>query len=127
MGALAVGVVGLSPVAIRHAGRGWPDRLLHRHLRLLLVAPAAPRTHFEFFHHTNIRTPRWVGWFFQRPEMHRIHHQLGRHKNNYGDITWWDMLFGIYENPAEWVHRCGFDADREQQLLKMLAYQDVHE
>ena len=81
----------------------------------------------EFFYHTNVKTPRWVGWFFQRPEMHRIHHQHGRHKNNYGDITWWDMLFGTYENPAEWVHSCGFDGDREQQLLKMLAYKDVHE
>lgn len=81
----------------------------------------------EFFYHTNVRTPRWVGWFFQRPEMHRIHHQHGRHKNNYGDITWWDMLFGTYENPAEWVHSCGFDGDREQQLLQMLAYKDVHE
>lgn len=81
----------------------------------------------EFFYHTNVRTPRWVGWFFQRPEMHRIHHRLGRHKNNYGDITWWDMLFGTYENPAEWVHRCGFDGEREQQLLEMLAYKDVHE
>lgn len=27
----------------------------------------------EFFYHANIRTPRWVGFFFQRPEMHRIH------------------------------------------------------
>ena len=23
-----------------------------------------------------------------------------RTSNNYGDITWWDMLFGTYENPA---------------------------
>lgn len=81
----------------------------------------------EFFYHTNVKTPRWVGFVFQRPEMHRIHHQHGRHKNNYGDITWWDMLFGTYENPAEWGHRCGFDDDREQQLGKMLVYQDVHE
>ncbi len=36
----------------------------------------------EFFYHTNIRTPRWVGFVFQRPEMHRIHHQHERHKNN---------------------------------------------
>ena len=79
----------------------------------------------EFFYHTNVKTPRWVGYFFQRPEMHRIHHQLGRHKNNYGDITWWDMLFGTYENPAEWVHQCGFDGDKEQQLGRMLAYKDV--
>ena len=81
----------------------------------------------EFFYHTNVKTPRWVGFFFQRPEMHRIHHQLGRHKNNYGDITWWDMLFGTYENPPEWLHQCGFDEDKEQQLLRMLAYKDVHQ
>jgi sterol desaturase/sphingolipid hydroxylase (fatty acid hydroxylase superfamily) len=80
----------------------------------------------EFFYHTNVKTPRWIGYFFQRPEMHRIHHQHGRHKNNYGDITWWDMLFGTYENPKEWRHTCGFDADKEQRLLAMLAYQDVH-
>ena len=27
----------------------------------------------EFFYHTNVRTPRWIGYIFQRPEMHRIH------------------------------------------------------
>jgi sterol desaturase/sphingolipid hydroxylase (fatty acid hydroxylase superfamily) len=81
----------------------------------------------EFFYHTNVRTPRWVGFVFQRPEMHRIHHQHGRHLNNYGDITWWDMLFGTYENPAEWVHTCGFDDEKEQRLGAMLVYRDVHE
>jgi len=81
----------------------------------------------EFFYHTNIKTPRWVGFFFQRPEMHRIHHQHGRHKNNYGDITWWDMLFGTYENPKEWVHTCGFDAPKEERLLEMVCYKDVHD
>ncbi len=80
----------------------------------------------EFFYHTNVKTPRWVGYVFQRPEMHRIHHQYGRHKNNYGDITWWDMLFGTYENPKDWVHTCGFDDEKEQQLCSMLLYKDVH-
>lgn len=80
----------------------------------------------EFFYHTNVKTPRWVGFFFQRPEMHRIHHQYGRHKNNYGDIVWWDMLFGTYENPKDWVHTCGFDDAKEQRLLDMLAYRDAH-
>lgn len=80
----------------------------------------------EFFYHTNIKTPRWIGFFFQRPEMHRIHHQAGRHKNNYGDITWWDMMFGTYENPKEWTKSCGFDEEREEMLLPMLAYQDVY-
>ena len=80
----------------------------------------------EFFYHTNVKTPRWVGFFFQRPEMHRIHHQYGRHKNNYGDIVWWDMLFGTYENPKEWTYSCGFDDEKEQRLTSMLKYQDVH-
>jgi sterol desaturase/sphingolipid hydroxylase (fatty acid hydroxylase superfamily) len=81
----------------------------------------------EFFYHTSVRTPRWVGFVFQRPEMHRIHHQYNRHRNNYGDVTWWDMLFGTYENPKEWTHTCGFEDAQEQQLLSMLAYRDVHE
>lgn len=80
----------------------------------------------EFFYHTNVKTPRWVGFIFQRPEMHRIHHQYGRHRNNYGDITWWDMLFGTYENPTEWQYTCGFDDEKEQKLVEMLANQDVH-
>jgi len=80
----------------------------------------------EFFYHTSVRTPRWVGWFFQRPEMHRIHHQYGRHRNNYGDIVWWDWLFGTYENPATFDETCGFDADKEERLPAMLAWRDVH-
>lgn len=80
----------------------------------------------EFFYHTNVKTPRWIGFIFQRPEMHRIHHQFGRHKNNYGDIVWWDMLFGTYENPKEWTHTCGFTPEREERLIDMLAYRDVH-
>lgn len=80
----------------------------------------------EFFYHTNVTTPHWVGYFFQRPEMHRIHHEHGRHENNYGDITWWDMLFGTYENPPLFASRCGFDADKEERLGEMLAFRDVH-
>jgi sterol desaturase/sphingolipid hydroxylase (fatty acid hydroxylase superfamily) len=80
----------------------------------------------EFFYHTNVRTPRWVGYVFQRPEMHRVHHQFGRHRNNYGDIVWWDMLFGTYENPRRFSATCGYEDFREQQLLPMLIYRDVH-
>jgi sterol desaturase/sphingolipid hydroxylase (fatty acid hydroxylase superfamily) len=80
----------------------------------------------EFFYHTNITTPRWIGYVFQRPEMHRIHHQYNRHKNNYGDIVWWDMLFGTYENPKRFTATCGFDDEKEQRLADMLAYRDVH-
>jgi sterol desaturase/sphingolipid hydroxylase (fatty acid hydroxylase superfamily) len=80
----------------------------------------------EFFYHTNVTTPRWVGFVFQRPEMHRIHHQYHRHRNNYGDFVWWDMLFGTYENPERFTATCGFDAPLEEQLGPMLAFKDVH-
>ena len=42
-------------------------------------------------------------------------------------ITWWDMLFGTYENPKEWVHTCGFDDAKEQRLVDMLLYKDAHD
>jgi sterol desaturase/sphingolipid hydroxylase (fatty acid hydroxylase superfamily) len=80
----------------------------------------------EFFYHTSIRTPRWIGYVFQRPEMHRIHHQRDRHKNNYGDIVWWDMLFGTYENPTEFNSTCGFATEKELSLPQMLRFQDIH-
>jgi hypothetical protein len=37
------------------------------------------------------------------------------------------MLFGTYENPKKWIHSCGFDDAKEQQLIPMLKYIDVHE
>jgi sterol desaturase/sphingolipid hydroxylase (fatty acid hydroxylase superfamily) len=80
----------------------------------------------EFFYHTNVRTPQWVGFIFQRPEMHRIHHEYNRHKNNYGDFVFWDMLFGTYENPKTWNGRCGFDEEKELRLKDMLLLRDVH-
>lgn len=80
----------------------------------------------EFFYHTNIKTPQWIGYIFQRPEMHRIHHEHNKHTNNYGDIVWWDMLFGTYDNPREFKSTCGFDNEKEQKLLDMLKFKDVH-
>lgn len=80
----------------------------------------------EFFYHTNVKTPKWVGYIFQRPEMHRIHHEYEKHSNNYGDIVWWDMIFGTYSNPKEFNENCGFDMGRELQLGKMLKFRDVH-
>ena len=76
----------------------------------------------EFFYHTNVKTPRWIGYFFQRPEMHRIHHEYEKHQNNYGDITWWDMLFGTYENPKEFTSSCGFDPEKRKNLRQCLSF-----
>lgn len=96
----------------------------------LTIEGAAVYTAFtlcaQFAVHVNVRTPHWLGYLFQRPEMHRLHHQFDRHRNNYSDIVWWDMLFGTYENPATFTDRCGFEREREQALLQMLAFRDVH-
>ena len=80
----------------------------------------------EFFYHTNVRTPQWVGYVFQRPEMHRFHHEYRKHSRNYGDLVVWDWLFGTYHNPPEFRSTCGFDDAKEQQLLPMLLFKDVH-
>ena len=79
----------------------------------------------EYIYHWNVRTPYWLGWFIQRPESHRVHHQYQRHTNNYADLPIFDWMFGTLENAKEEV-ACGFDAEREQKFGQMLAFKDVH-
>lgn len=73
-----------------------------------------------FFIHANIRVPRAVGYVFQTPEMHRLHHKRGHHAHNYSDIVWWDMIFGTYANPLESIDTCGFDDASERKVLPLL-------
>ncbi|MEM9398641.1 MAG: sterol desaturase family protein [Verrucomicrobiota bacterium] len=80
----------------------------------------------ETFYHWDIKTPFWLGPFFQRPESHRVHHQRAHHTNNYSDIPLWDMLFNTYHNPKEPIRACGFDSWREDRFDDMLAFRDVH-
>ena len=80
----------------------------------------------EFFYHMNVATPRWIGYFVQRPEMHRIHHQRGRHYDNFGDLPLWDILFGTFRNPPTYAGECGYEAERELALGKMLLFRDVN-
>jgi sterol desaturase/sphingolipid hydroxylase (fatty acid hydroxylase superfamily) len=81
----------------------------------------------EFFYHWNVRTPRWLGPVFQRPESHRVHHKRNYHTNNYADLPIFDILFGTYENPFEPVVNCGFTPDREDRFDDMLACRDLHD
>ena len=67
-----------------------------------------------------MRTPHWLGYLIQRPESHCVHHQRGRHRNNYSDLPLWDMLFGTFENPRAQPGPCGFAQEAEQQLGPML-------
>lgn len=79
----------------------------------------------ELFYHWNIKTPVWLGPFFQRPESHRVHHQRYKHTNNYADIPLWDMLFGTYQNPREPISQCGFQNEKEDRINDILAFRDV--
>jgi sterol desaturase/sphingolipid hydroxylase (fatty acid hydroxylase superfamily) len=80
----------------------------------------------EYFYHSNLRTPHWVGYFLQRPEHHSIHHQLDLHRFNYGDITWWDRLFGTFRDTDHFAKRCGFPEDHERRLVEMLIFEDAY-
>lgn len=80
----------------------------------------------EYVYHMNIKTPHVMGYFFQRPEMHRIHHQKSKHYNNFSDLPFWDMLFGTFENPKEMNSNCGFKTERESRLLDMLTFKNVN-
>ncbi|MCB9549215.1 MAG: sterol desaturase family protein [Myxococcales bacterium] len=80
----------------------------------------------EFFYHWNVRTPWWLGFLIQRPEMHRIHHEAGAHRHNYGDLPIWDLLFGTFENPRSREVACGFTPELEARTWAMLAGHDVH-
>ncbi len=81
----------------------------------------------EYVYHMNIRTPHWVGYIFQRPEMHKIHHKEGVHYNNFSDLPLWDMVFGTYENPKEREEdACGFCDTKEREFTNILRFKNVN-
>ena len=80
---------------------------------------------FDLFLHSDLRTPQWLGYVIQRPEMHTVHHAYEHHAQNYG-LPVWDGLFGTWCNPAERMTELGFDADKSERLSDMLLCRDVH-
>ena len=80
----------------------------------------------ELFYHWNVRTPHWLGYLFQRPESHCVHHQEGVHSYNFADLPLWDILFGTFHNPRVAQFRCGFGPGHEHRLAEMLWGVDVN-
>jgi sterol desaturase/sphingolipid hydroxylase (fatty acid hydroxylase superfamily) len=81
---------------------------------------------YSFFQHMNIKTPRILGYFIQRPEAHFVHHARDVHAHNYGDLPIWDVLFGTFENPARYGEgEVGFEAPSDGRYGAMLAFRDV--
>ncbi len=75
----------------------------------------------ELVYHMNIKTPHVMGWIFQRPEMHRIHHQQGLHHYNYSDLPIWDMMFGTFKNPVTINNLTGFPDNNEEKIWALLS------
>jgi len=77
------------------------------------------------FQHANIRTPRWLGLFIQRPESHSVHHERGVHRFNFSDLPIFDILFGTFRNPRNFADVQGFYEGASSRVLEMIAFRDV--
>lgn len=82
-------------------------------------------TLLSIFQHTNVRTPRWLGYFVQRPESHSWHHARDRHRNNYADTPVFDILFGTFDNPKDFAPATGFYDGSSQRLGDLLLFRDA--
>jgi sterol desaturase/sphingolipid hydroxylase (fatty acid hydroxylase superfamily) len=89
------------------------------------VAASLAATFCAMFQHSNLRTPRWLGYLIQRPESHSVHHQRGVHAGNYGDIALFDLLFGTLRNPARFEGECGYYDGASRRIGAMLVGRDV--
>ena len=73
------------------------------------------------FQHANIRTPRWLGYHHHAAgEPFSYHHERGVHARNYGDVPWFDMLFGTFHNPPEFEGEVGFYEGGSKKLVPLL-------
>jgi sterol desaturase/sphingolipid hydroxylase (fatty acid hydroxylase superfamily) len=82
-------------------------------------------TFYAFFQHTNVRTPRWLGYLIQRPESHSVHHARGVHRFNYADLPLWDLMFGTFRNPPAFEAEAGFWDGASRRLGALLIGRDV--
>jgi len=80
----------------------------------------------EYLYHSNLKTPRWMRFFIQTPELHSIHHQLDIHRHNFSDIPLWDRLFGTYKDTVDFAPACGFPKENERNILGILLFKDVY-
>lgn len=82
-------------------------------------------TFLGVFQHTNIRTPQWLGYIVQRPESHSVHHGRGIHQYNYSDLPLFDILFGTFRNPKDFVSESGFYDGASAKVPQILVFKDI--
>jgi sterol desaturase/sphingolipid hydroxylase (fatty acid hydroxylase superfamily) len=100
-------------------------------LSLLGVTPGAMVTFsllggfLAMFQHANLKTPRLLGYFVQRPESHSHHHARGVHRNNYADLPIFDLLFGTFVNPKTFAAQTGYYDGASARVVDQLLGRDV--
>ena len=79
----------------------------------------------QTFEHTNVKTPRWLGYIIARPENHMLHHARDQHHSNYSDLPIVDMLFGTFENPVVAPTEFGFWDGASQQVIDQFLGREI--
>lgn len=82
-------------------------------------------TLLSIFQHSNIATPRWLGYFVQRPESHTVHHGRMVHHKNFADLPVFDLIFGTFENPESFEHETGFYPGASSRVGELLLFRDM--
>lgn len=83
-------------------------------------------TFLAVIQHANIKTPQWMGYIFQRPESHSIHHAKGIHAFNYSDLPVFDIILGTFNNPKEFASETGFYDGASSRIVDMLLFKDIN-
>ncbi|HKX36757.1 MAG TPA: hypothetical protein VJM79_08875, partial [Rhizorhapis sp.] len=58
-------------------------------------------------------------------ESHGAHHERGIHGRNYGDVPWFDMLLGTFQNPREFTGEVGFHDGGSKRMGAMLLGREI--
>ncbi|MCB0277906.1 MAG: sterol desaturase family protein [Calditrichaeota bacterium] len=81
-------------------------------------------TFYGIFQHANIKTPKWLGYFIQRPENHSLHHARDVHGYNYSDLPIWDIVFGTFKQVDEF-QEVGIHDGSSDQIGSLLIAKDI--
>jgi sterol desaturase/sphingolipid hydroxylase (fatty acid hydroxylase superfamily) len=83
-------------------------------------------TFLAVIQHANIKTLQWMGYIFQRPESHSLHHATDIHAYNYSDLPLFDILFGTFRNPKDFAAQTGFYVGASSRIGEMILFKDIN-
>ncbi|MES2410793.1 MAG: sterol desaturase family protein [Bacteroidota bacterium] len=83
-------------------------------------------TFLAVIQHANIKTPQWMGYIFQRPESHSLHHAKEIHAYNYSDLPLFDLILGTFKNPKEFSTETGFYDGASSKIKQMILFKDIN-